>query len=279
MRKNNAVIRFRQLILGLRTLLAADNAWRLVLERMILRKQNIHLYRMGNLCFLIDHTAGDQNAFRDCFVSQEYSPLKTLLIDSRCAQTPTKGLRVLDCGANVGCFSLYLAHAGFRLETLVAVEMNPAVFSRLHYNLSSNELATTMTVINGAVFPEPRTFKIPLALAGTSQSLLDLPTPNDEGTRLVKSVSLDKIAESYLRAPEPIHVLKVDVEGAEFDVLTRNCDSCLARVEILAVEIHRRPELPPPEQLIQILEEKGFESSISKSDAATVTCFFRRKRQ
>lgn len=62
-------------LIGLRQILFFDNFWQLLLQRLFFRKTALHVYRLGSLEFIVDHSAGDANGVREVIVSQMYRGL------------------------------------------------------------------------------------------------------------------------------------------------------------------------------------------------------------
>ena len=111
---------------------------------------------------------------------------------------------VVDCGANVGLFSLFLKEAA----RVVAVEPNPDVNRRLAMNLESNGVAAT--VVEAAISDRDGTVK--MDFAGPSV----LTEIGESGTE-VRSVSLDSLfAETKV---DSVDLLKLDLEGHEIEAL------------------------------------------------------------
>src|SRR6185312_16389820 len=93
----------------------------------------------------------------------EITPYAQMVRDVEGGVIPTggeiEGWTVLDCGANVGLFSLFSRRA----RRVVAVEPNPEVNRRLEQNLSSNGVAAT--VIQAAISDRDGTVKMDFASA------------------------------------------------------------------------------------------------------------------
>jgi FkbM family methyltransferase len=115
------------------------------------------------------------------------------------------GWTVVDCGANVGLFSLFMKDAA----RLVAVEPNPAVVPRLRRNLESNEVVAT--VVEAAVSSEDGAVKMSF---GDGPSVLS--AIGESGSE-VRAVSLDSLFEET--HVDEVDLLKLDVEGHEIEAL------------------------------------------------------------
>jgi len=134
---------------------------------------------------------------------------------------------VLDIGANVGLFAL--AMTGVNPNTLIySFEPNPDPYSRLLLNLEANH-ASKVTPVAWAVYSECGQKKFNTAGATTGGSL------DDHGGSIVNCTTVDEFcAERGIRS---VGVLKIDVEGAELEVL-RGAQRVLAFTKYVVVECH-----------------------------------------
>jgi FkbM family methyltransferase len=138
----------------------------------------------------------------------------------------------VDVGANIGTVTLPVARTG-RAECL-AFEPEPHNAARLAGNVALNDLAN-VTVIEAAMWSASGTIGLRARGAvGTGTHTV----AEDEGPGLtpVPATTIDELAASSGRAPD---VVKVDVEGAELEVL-RGAARTLGAGEIrgLFVETH-----------------------------------------
>ena len=138
---------------------------------------------------------------------------------------------VIDLGAHIGTFS---ALALFNGCSVTAVEPSPSSFSLLKIN------APNATLINKAVSNQKQVF-----LAEYERSELNM--VSDHGI-LVDCVTLDELID------KPVDVLKIDIEGSEYDVLY-SC-SKLDMIAQITMEYHHG--LKKLGKLLVFLENKGF---------------------
>jgi FkbM family methyltransferase len=137
--------------------------------------------------------------------------------------------RILDCGANIGLASLFFkrAHPGARIT---AFEADPAIAAMLADNLRDNG-AADVDVVPAAVWTRDGDVSF-VADGADSGALASVGGPIDGRRVSVPARRLRTIIER-----EPIDLLKLDIEGAEADVLA-DCEEALASVNALLVEIH-----------------------------------------
>jgi len=154
--------------------------------------------------------------------------------------------RIVDCGANCGVSVVYFKQL-FPAAKIIAVEADPAIFALLEWNVSHRELRD-VTLINKAVAvgTQPVTFHREGADAGRIHTLADT-----KEHITVPVVSLDELL------CEPVDMLKIDIEGAETDVLCKS--ERLQNVAQLMVEYHSFGDTPQAlHELLSALASNGF---------------------
>ena len=219
-----------------------DNRFEMIIGRAFFRGTSVQVHRVGDVQMIVDHRFADAGSVRGLISSEMYrGMLKKVSLP--------RTLRVLDVGANVGGFPLLLSSLGHKFDSLTCIEMNPATAVRLHFNILSNW--PNAKVVNAAVTSECRDIEVRLGGGDTGDSL-ELGSPNGTGTlQTIHGVRLDDIA-----APGPIDILKMDIEGAEEDVLLKTGhEDTLARSNVLVIEIHHERSARAVHQAI---EKAGF---------------------
>lgn len=134
---------------------------------------------------------------------------------------------VLDVGANLGNFARQMVQQfGCYCH---ALEPNPAVFARIppHDRIRPHQLA---------VAGRPGVLRLSLDDDPECSSLRPVPGKNYRGAIDVRAVTLEEFATG--QGLDRIDVLKLDIEGAEVEVLDACSDDFLRRVGQLAVELH-----------------------------------------
>jgi FkbM family methyltransferase len=179
---------------------------------------------------------------------------------TRVAQQLTRpGGTVVDAGANWGYFTLLAASAVGEGGRVLALEPDPRHFERLTRNITLNQFSqvTTLQIAAGSCdglvtvigYPDEAENRGVSRIAGTETA-----THGFE----VRSTSIDGLTASDRR----IDVVKIDVEGAELDVLTgmRNGLST-GRYASILLELHPallREQARDPAKCIETLLEYGY---------------------
>jgi len=164
---------------------------------------------------------------------------------------------VLDVGAHVGVISIYLArtHPDIRI---IAYEPMPDNFARLQRNLQSNGV-TTVEAVNMAVTGTGG--RVELARAeGNSGGHSAYTHANGNGVG-VPSRTLAQVLEAH--GVERVALLKIDCEGAEYEILTSST-APLGLIERIRGELHTnarlRAEGHDPAELLALLAAAGIEA-------------------
>lgn len=217
-----------------------DNALQLVAARMLFRKTRFVPHRLGDAQFIADQLGGDECGLRPCLVGGMYDPfLEASGIWH--AQTPWN---VADIGANAGGFSLKFAARGGSIAKIAAVEMNPLTCSRMRLNLLTN-FGPKAVALNAAIGGRSSTLDVPFSFGGTGDSIGAKPRSN-AGYFRVPMVTLDGFLDSEF-AGSRVDLLKMDIEGSEWDILGSGCCDRLRDCARLIVEIHPRAGRALPE--------------------------------
>ncbi len=150
-----------------------------------------------------------------------------------------------DIGANVGFFTIVAAGLVGPSGTMVAFEPLPRNFVHLRFNCSLNDLHN-VTCVEAAVGSATRNEKLLVAEYSGGSALESADTPPDVvGSLGVAMVALDDWVASG-RGPTP-DVVKIDVEGAELDVL-KGMQAILARKRVSIVLETDGPDVAAVEQ-------------------------------
>lgn len=153
---------------------------------------------------------------------------------------------ILDCGSNVGMSILFFKER-YPQARITAFEAEPAIAALLTENLRTNGL-DDVQVIDKAVWVDA------LGVEFGSEAADDSSIYSGSAKKRVPSVRL----REYLLAEERIDFLKMDIEGAETEVLA-DCRDALGHVQNLFVEFHSYFHHPQAlARVIRVFEENGF---------------------
>lgn len=131
---------------------------------------------------------------------------------------------VLDIGGNIGMFSLLAAANGAR--RIVAVEPQIDNFKQLSDNIKN---FNQIVAVNQAVYSQDN-ITVNINKRGSTSSIYGGGDP-------VTTISLETLITKYNLNEENM-ILKIDCEGAEFDIIPFVRDDILSKFSIVMMEIH-----------------------------------------
>lgn len=152
---------------------------------------------------------------------------------------------VLDVGGHYGLYSC-LAHS-LGAKRIIAIEANP--YNYLHY------VKNTLDITNGKV--------INAAVSSESGKLVTIDNNSEKSTVGKGDINVATVTLSEVVTMFPENediVLKMDIEGAEYDVLYSTPVHILRRFKSIAIEIHQFADSSNKfEHLESFLHSAGFE--------------------
>lgn len=234
---------------GLRAIIQFDRVFFTLCQRLLGRQLGWTIYSKGGLKFLIDHLAGDQNGTRDCITAPMYRELFKEM------QLPRQ-MRLLDLGANGGGFPLLCLDLGFDFSALTCVEVNPFTHSRLSLNIRHN-VGLRPKILNVAIGGHPREITLSFPSGGTGFSIYGAANGAASEDSIIKVLTLDEIMHLGF-GDGAVDLCKMDVEGAEYEVLLGDSADSLRRVHYLVIEIHAA-ESARRDALLRKITDYGFE--------------------
>ncbi len=168
---------------------------------------------------------------------------------------------ILDCGANMGLSVLYLKE-NFPLATIVAFEPDERNFELLKKNTTGLQ---NVDLVKKAVWKENGTIQF-LNEGSLSSRVV---SQGDATTSLMPAVRL----KDYLT--RTIDFLKLDIEGAEYEVL-HDCSDKLYLVKNMFIEYHGQFQtLEQLNEIFQMLRKQQFSYYIKEAASTYRTPFVR----
>ncbi|MFZ2500411.1 MAG: FkbM family methyltransferase [Minisyncoccia bacterium] len=214
-------------------------------------RRRLHRIPVGPYVFYFPLVAFFAGLFNEIFFNEEYFLEKT---DS--------AIRVIDGGANIGVSLLYIKLQAPNAH-VICIEPNPAAQIVLEKNITTNGWEKSVTIIRSALGKS----------TGTADFFLLADTDTDSSGSLIQKSGLKEKRRSFTvpveplshHITEPIDFLKLDIEGAEFDVMDDlQTSGCLARIKHIQLEYHDEPDSPANSlsSMLQRLEHEGFKTAV-----------------
>jgi len=224
-----------------------DNWYARILEFFELYPNKLVKYRAKNgLIYFVRQKSSDAGNLIDCLGSRGY--FRYFGIE--------KQDTIIDIGANIGGFTVYAAAAASegKVYSFEPVEDN---FLMLEKNVKANKLQNVKTS-RLAVLERPKRARMFLAKTNGSHSII--PMNESRGQTIVQATSLEQILKS--NSIKKCDFLKMDCEGAEYQIVCECSKKVLDRIENIVLEFHDSDNRDH-KQIKNHLERNGFKTLVS----------------
>ncbi len=191
--------------------------------------------------------------FNEVFIGESYNFITT-------KPSPV----IIDCGANVG-FSVLFFKRLYPQAIIHAFEPNPNSYKYLEKNVSQNALTNT-TTYNLALSDKEET--ISFYVNGEDLGTLVGSIKKERGGDTELKVKAIKLSHFIKNLNAEIDMLKIDVEGAEINIIDELCDAQgLDKVKEIIIEYHHKikGEKGNLSGFLAKLEKQGFDYNISSA--------------
>lgn len=157
----------------------------------------------------------------------------------------------IDVGANVGYYSIVASKRVGLLGHVIAIEAFPDTVEQLRTNITLN-CAHNIEVIQAAAYSETgKKVVLEFTKGFWGQVRVAEEIKNDGQQIFCSTIRIDDVCKAYSH----IKVLKLDIEGAEYEAL-RGAEETLLKVEYVIAECTQKKR-----EIISLLKEKGFQVS------------------
>lgn len=184
---------------------------------------NNHTVRLG-----IQDEA-DESVAAEIFKHREYRIIEEAL---RSATSP-----IVDVGAHRGFFTLYARAFNLRVQIL-ALEPEPKNLEALRFHLNSNQVAGVV-VLAAALASKTGKRYMEVTEDSHNHKLIPLDKPRNEKCISVETVTLSDLMKTL--KIEQVSVLKMDIEGGEYEVFESLADSVWEKIHAIIIEYHTIP--------------------------------------
>src|SRR5215217_2314063 len=178
--------------------------------------------------------------------------------------TPRQGDVVVDIGAHMGRYTIIAAKRVGTKGKVMAIEANPSNFEMLNRNIKLNQLVNIIS-LNNAVYSKET--KIKLYLPGEElgdtiyNTIISDRAKNEDKFVEVNANTLDYLLQS--KGIKQVNWIKIDVEGAEFEVL-KGATNILSNSKDIAllIEVHGLDNDRP---ILEFLSSYNFKIEFEKT--------------
>jgi FkbM family methyltransferase len=203
--------------------------------------------------------AGWDLLFREIFLDRCYQPTPDFV--------PLAGWTVIDLGANMGFFTCQAATSAPGVRVMSVEPLTP-YRTVLEKNVAENRLEQ-VKIFPGAICGD-RDQIIPLTVWYNTAGELKTGTPPADAVKVeviqAKGWTLAEVFEAG--KVERCDLMKVDIEGAEYDLFEKIQPSLWAKISRVVMEVHVSAKRKAP-QIVSILEQQGFSVSLRHPESDT----------
>jgi FkbM family methyltransferase len=182
--------------------------------------------------------------------------------------TPKQGDIVVDIGAHIGLYTIISSKRVGTNGKVVAIEADPGNFEMLNRNIKLNQL-TNVIPLNYAVYSKETKIKLYLPSGESGFTKYNTIVSNWANTEdkfvEVNANTLDYLLQINQIREEEVNWIKIDVEGAEFEVL-KGAQNVLSKSKDIALlmELHGPPNVYRP-KVQEFLNLYNFKIELEKS--------------
>ncbi len=205
----------------------------------------------NGLDITVNKNTGDLTTFFEIFVNEDYKYNNTEKAD----------LKILDIGANIGYFSLYISRQ-FPESKAFSFEPFPATYERLQENLKMNHINNVETYQLAVSNKKGNAEFYSIDWAGCNTLIKN---KFDEG--LYKTTVVDTIAFEELRrltGIDEFDYAKIDCEGSEYSIFLKSPDPAIKAVKNYVIEVHVDSEYGGND-LIKRFNELGYKTNLQEN--------------
>ena len=157
---------------------------------------------------------------------------------------------IIDCGANIGLSVVYFKSL-YPQSTIIAYEPDEANVALLHKNIEANNF-DKVVVKKEAVWSKDE--KLYFKSIGSQGSQISTESLQKEHTVEVNAIRLSEVLLS-----QNVDFLKIDIEGAEYEVM-KDCANSLSKVKNIFVEYHgKTTDTAHLAEILNILERNQYQ--------------------
>lgn len=162
---------------------------------------------------------------------------------------------IVDAGANIGFFTLFAARQAQHAK-LISIEPFPESYRRLLENVHNRHLEDRVTCLNYALGGRAEIRMMKVGARSQARSVLPFDPSRHDGMVSVPTKTLGEVFQE--QALSNVDLLKMDVEGAEYETLFSAPVALLQCINRIALEYHPDVQGYTTAELFEYLERAGF---------------------
>ncbi len=138
---------------------------------------------------------------------------------------------IIDCGANIGLASLFFL-SRYTNATIIAIEPEKSNFKQLLKNTCNY---SNIKCVNSGIWNRTTELEVidKRNFGHWGFQCEEVDEPND---KTIKAASIDDILDKF--DISEIDLLKIDIEGAELELFSKNYENWLPKTKVIMIELH-----------------------------------------
>jgi FkbM family methyltransferase len=195
--------------------------------------------------------------------------IEVFLLNEYYFQTATKEPLIIDCGANIGMSVLYFKKL-FPNSKIIAFEPNPHAFKLLENNMKVNKI-NKVELHNVGLYDKET--EISFFIGDNIGSFVGS-LKKERGGNTELKIQTEKLSH-YLKSIETVDLIKMDVEGAEINIIDDLLESSsITKAKEYIIEFHHNINEGKSmlSSFLHKFESKGFNYNI-KATFSDINCY------
>lgn len=231
--------------------------WYVYFHRKLTGSKNEMIFRADNDVKIIVPVRGITAIFKELFMEDAY---QFPLLKKHLPSNP----KIIDIGANVGYFELFM-FSKFPESEVYAYEPMPANFEMLkkHKGMNANKIFNIyQAAVSSEVGEMELFFDDANILTPVASLKKNFEGRSDESSLKVNTTTLtDIINDNHLKR---VDLLKMDCEGAEYDILYNTEPTVFSNIKMIAMETHEGTKADESQSgLVDFFVKLGFETRVN----------------
>lgn len=223
----------------------------IIINKVLRREKNIEEVVLRNgTRYRVRTGSNDKDAIREVYLLNSYQIEEGDIADDA---------TVIDIGAHIGVFSVFAAKRGGNVA-VYAFDPDPANYALLLDNVEMNKSIGKVHTFRMAVSGRKGKRRLVRSRASLARhSLFDNRYLNQGETQDIIEVECTTLYDIFAEnSIERCDVLKLDCEGAEYEILLNTDDSVLSRIRKITLEYHDGVVDQNHEDLLEFLRARNF---------------------
>jgi FkbM family methyltransferase len=172
----------------------------------------------------------DYITVQEIFFNNDYNLKKFNFLENKNDNNKKKKL-IIDCGANIGCSSLFL-YKDHPKSFIVAIEPEKKNFALLQTNTKSIE---NLRLINSAISSEEHFFSLEKSNDSRAHKIID--ENYEKCDCSIKTLTINNILKEYSENKFDFFLIKIDIEGFEKKLFEKNTE-WVDNFKVIIIELH-----------------------------------------